>query len=85
MLVYLAAAYIAYLIFGITLSTVLTMGASSMLKRRMPWSSRKSMSRPSKWCSLPLSGAGGEENLWIYKGNLVEQKGFEPSTPTLRT
>jgi hypothetical protein len=26
-----------------------------------------------------------EKNTCKFKGNLVEQKGFEPSTPTLRT
>ena len=34
---------------------------------------------------LPLRGATSEKNPLIYRGNLVEQKGFEPSTPTLRT
>ncbi len=34
---------------------------------------------------LPHDRATSREKLLIYKGNLVEQKGFEPSTPTLRT
>ena len=34
---------------------------------------------------LPHDGAKLRKNPLIYKGNLVEQKGFEPSTPTLRT
>ena len=34
---------------------------------------------------LPNSGAIARKKLLIYEGNLVEQKGFEPSTPTLRT
>ncbi len=34
---------------------------------------------------LPLRGATGRKNPLIYKRILVEQKGFEPSTPTLRT
>ncbi len=34
---------------------------------------------------LPLRGATCRRNPLIYKGILVEQKGFEPSTPTLRT
>jgi hypothetical protein len=34
---------------------------------------------------LPLAGEGATENALIYKGKMVEQKGFEPSTPTLRT
>ena len=34
---------------------------------------------------LPHDGAIQRENPLNYKGNLVEQKGFEPSTPTLRT
>jgi integrase len=34
---------------------------------------------------LPLRGATERTNPLIYKGKLVEQKGFEPSTPTLRT
>ena len=34
---------------------------------------------------LPLRGVAGPKKPLVYKGNLVEQKGFEPSTPTLRT
>jgi integrase len=34
---------------------------------------------------LPLRGATGLKTPLVYKRNLVEQKGFEPSTPTLRT
>ena len=34
---------------------------------------------------LPLRGAMDRKHPLIYRGNLVEQKGFEPSTPTLRT
>ena len=34
---------------------------------------------------LPHDGTNSRKNPLIYKGNLVEQKGFEPSTPTLRT
>ena len=34
---------------------------------------------------LPHEQAVGQEKSWKFKGNLVEQKGFEPSTPTLRT
>ncbi len=35
--------------------------------------------------SLPHDGANSRKNPLIYKGKMVEQKGFEPSTPTLRT
>jgi hypothetical protein len=34
---------------------------------------------------LPLAWKELEENDLFFKGNMVEQKGFEPSTPTLRT
>ena len=34
---------------------------------------------------LPHGGANSRKNPLIYKGKVVEQKGFEPSTPTLRT
>ena len=34
---------------------------------------------------LPHGGANSRKNPLIYEGKMVEQKGFEPSTPTLRT
>jgi hypothetical protein len=34
---------------------------------------------------LPLRGTTLRKKPLIHKGTLVEQKGFEPSTPTLRT
>jgi hypothetical protein len=34
---------------------------------------------------VPRARSGRRKDLVTEKGNLVEQKGFEPSTPTLRT
>jgi len=46
-----------------------------------PMDTRKAKFAP----RLPHEGANSRKNPLNYKGKMVEQKGFEPSTPTLRT